>query len=128
MSGPQRLPGERVERLRHAVPLPLLHQRQRPAVRGEDAVAQRLTLFIQQEQTFSLGGYAHPGDLVCLQPTAFHHLRDHPGSLLPELRHIALGAAGFRYQHRQRLPGYRPFPALSVIQTGFNKGAAAVQS
>ena len=68
MPGPQRLARVRVEFFGDTVLLPALHNVQCPAVRGEDGVAQRFVLFIEQKQSFALSRNTDTFDLFSIYP------------------------------------------------------------
>ncbi len=96
MPGPQRLARMRVEFFGNAVLLPALHNLQCPAIGGEDGVAQRLVLFIEQKQPLTLRRNADPIDLVAVYACILEQRGDGGVAVLPELMHIPLGVARSR--------------------------------
>ncbi|MNG77320.1 hypothetical protein D3C79_358660 [compost metagenome] len=127
MAGPQRLPRLWVQCLRHALFLPLLHLRQCALVGRQHGVAQRLPLRVQQKRAFTLRRDADGLNTSGCNVVAGQQFADHLGGGMPQRGHITLRPAGLRRDNVQRTAGYTQFSAMPVIQTGFDKGAAAVQ-
>ncbi|MNH05880.1 hypothetical protein D3C73_1125600 [compost metagenome] len=83
VAGPQRLPGLRIQRLRHALFLPFLHQRQCALVRRQHGITQWLPLLIQQKRPFALRRDADGLNITDSNLVAGQQLADHLGSGVP---------------------------------------------